>query len=472
MPEQDKRSPRRWTGSGRTRRWLLAGAGAAVVLVVAAVIFVLVHAPHNVSHPNLSFTATTATSSTATHTIAQADTFSWPTYGLTPTRTRDFTGDANLHPPFRRGWTLGGNALLEFPPVIDGHTLWFIDDSANVKSVNTLTGHLRWQHKIGSLSAASPAIATRQHILVVPTLATHGHSPGNGAIMALSSRTGRILWRHALPSGSETSPLISRDSVFYGDQAGTVFSANLRTGHVNWTFQASGSVKGGAALAGDNLYVDDYGGHVYDINAHTGREIWQASANGGALGFSSGTFYTTPAVAFGRVYVGNTSGYVYSFAASTGQLAWSHGTGNYVYASPAVANIPGLGPTVFMGSYDGNFYAFNAQSGAVRWMHRDAHGDRISGSATIVNGVVYYSDLDDHLTTGLDARTGRVVFTFPDGAFTPVVADPGHIYLSGGYVLYELVPTRSLAAAHRSRHAARAATRHHARGHAHRRRRA
>ena len=57
---------------------------------------------------------------------------------------------------------------------------------------------------------------------------------------------------------------------------------------------------------------------------------------------------------------------------------------------------PGLGPTVYIGSYDGNFYAFNAQSGAVRWRH--AAGGRISGSATIVGDVVYYSNLglEDH----------------------------------------------------------------------------
>jgi outer membrane protein assembly factor BamB len=430
------------------KRWLLGGAGAVLVVVIAVVIVVLVHEPHNVSHPDLSFTAPAATSTTSTTKKAApppVDDFAWARYGYTATRTRDFTGDSNLHPPFRRGWELPAGALLEFPPVIYGHTLWFMNDNATVKSVDTVTGKLRWERSVGSLSSASPGLALKQGILVVPTLADSGGTPGNGQIIALSMTTGKTIWHHPLPSGAESSPLVWKNTVFYGDQAGTVFSVNVKTGHVNWTFQASGAVKGGPALSGNDLYVDDYGGQVYDINATTGHQIWDASADGGDLGFSSGNFYTTPAVAFGRVYVGNTSGYVYSFAANTGQLAWSHDTGAFVYSSAAVADTPGLGPTVYIGSYTGDFYAFNAQSGAVRWVHEDAKHDRISGSATIVDNVVYYSDLDDKLTTGLNATTGKTVFSFTDGAFTPVVADLGHIYLSGGYTLYELLPKDGLA---------------------------
>jgi outer membrane protein assembly factor BamB len=134
---------------------------------------------------------------------------------------------------------------------------------------------------------------------------------------------------------------------------------------------------------------------------------------------------------------------VYSFAARTGQLAWATGTGAYVYASPAVADLPGLGPTVLLGSYDGNFYAFNAQSGAVRWSHPS--GGRISGSATIVGKVVYYSDLGSKSTIGLDTRSGRQVFSFSDGAFNPVIADSGAIYMSGYGEIYQMLPKAQVA---------------------------
>ena len=66
-------------------------------------------------------------------------------------------------------------------------------------------------------------------------------------------------------------------------------------------------------------------------------------------------------------------------------------TGAYVYASPAVTNAPGLGPTIYLGSYNGTFYAINARSGHVSWRF-NAHG-RISGSATIIGRIVYFADL-------------------------------------------------------------------------------
>jgi outer membrane protein assembly factor BamB len=176
--------------------------------------------------------------------------------------------------------------------------------------------------------------------------------------------------------------------------------------------------------------------------------------------------------------MGNTDGRVYSFAARSGQLAWATGTGAYVYSSPAVADIPGIGPTVYIGSYDGNLYAFNAQSGGVRWRHYA--GGRISGAPTIVGNVVYYSNLGSKTTAGLDARSGRQVFSFPDGAFNPVIADQSTIYLVGYSMLYQMLPKRAHAAAaharrrpkprrHRSHRRPRAHHRTNRKGHRHRR---
>ena len=53
---------------------------------------------------------------------------------------------------------------------------------------------------------------------------------------------------------------------------------------------------------------------------------------------------------------------------------------------------------------------------------------------------MYFSDLGTRTTIGLDVRTGRVVFSFPDGAFNPVIADYGAIYLSGYSMMYQMLP--------------------------------
>ena len=427
-----------------SRRWLVA----VVVVVLAlggALVLLLSHSPGNVSHPQISFTTPTATATTPTTTTtakrpkAAVDNFQWPRYGYDSARTRAFTGSGNLRPPLHVGWRFGGNALIEFPPVIYGHTLYFIDDGATAKAIDTRTGKQLWIRHLGTLSASSPAIGLVEHKIFVTVLARQGNHPGGGLVAALSMTTGKVEWERPLPPGSESSPIVWAQLLYLGDQGGNVYCLDPNNGRVIWHDHASAAVKGGIAVSDGVAYYADYGGRAYAVDAFTGHQLWAVSTSGTSFGFGSGNFYSTPAVAFGRVYLGNTDGRVYSFAARTGQLAWATGTGAYVYASPSVADVPGLGPTVFLGSYDGDFYAFNAQSGAVRWRH--ASGGRISGSSTIVNGIVYYSVLGSKSTIGLDARTGQKVFGFPDGAFTPVIADPGTLYLSGYNTLYQLLPS-------------------------------
>jgi outer membrane protein assembly factor BamB len=418
---------------------LLVGLGVAVA-------FVVLHSPGNVSHPNLSFTAPTSTSTTTTPVAPKkrrvvVNNFEWPRYGFDAARTRAFSGAHGLTPPLRTGWRYNDYALLEFPPTIYQNSLFTLDDDGSVKEINKLTGHRIWERKVGTLAAASPAVGVRERMIFVPVLSNRGHRPGNGALVALSMRNGHQIWSKPLPAGSESSPIVYGRTIYFGDQGGTVYSLRARDGHLNWTYHASAAVKGGPALSNGIVYFGDYAGRAYALNANSGHQVWAVSTSGTHFGFGSGNFYSSPAVAFGRVYMGNTDGRVYSFAARTGQLAWATGTGAYVYASPAVQDTPGLGPTVYLGSYDGRFYAFNAQSGAVRWSH--ASGGRISGSATIVDGVVYYSVLGTRTTIGLDARSGHQVFSFPDGAFNPVVADYGSIYLVGYSMLYQMLPKHS-----------------------------
>jgi outer membrane protein assembly factor BamB len=359
----------------------------------------------------------------------------WPMYGYDAGRLRAPFG-LRLRPPFRRHpvWTFHGHALLEFPPVVYDNTLYFEDANGWARALSTTNGHVLWRRRIGTLAAASPALDVRHKLVFFSLLSrTPGaRDPGNGAVVAVSMKTGKIAWSHALPPGSESSPLVHGLSLFMGDQGGTVYSFRTYDGHLNWTFHASGAVKGGVAFAHNTIYFGDYGARVHAVNAADGQEVW--SAGGGD------SFYSTPALAFGRVYIGSTSGAVYAFWEASGATAWTASTGAYVYASPAVADVPGLGPTVYTGSYDGRFYAFSAETGAVRWSH--AGGGRIDGSATVFGNVVYYSSLGSNTTTGLDWRTGRQVFSFPDGEFTPVITDGKVVFLIGYSTIYQLLPRR------------------------------
>ena len=93
-----------------------------------------------------------------------------------------------------------------------------------------------------------------------------------------------------------------------------------------------------------------------------------------------------------------------------------------------------------LGSYDKSFYAFDAATGAMRW--RFTANGPISGSATVLNGVVYFSTFNER-TYALDAATGRLRWTWPDGKYSPVVSDTRQMYFTGLGRLYAMVEKRS-----------------------------
>jgi outer membrane protein assembly factor BamB len=448
----------------RRRRRLLIGLGAAaLVLVVAALgayLYVHGHAPGEVHNSTVEFQKERPQAPARKRGVA----FVWPDYGFTKDRRRYLPAGADLRPPFKTVWTTSTHELVEFPPVMAGRRLFVLKNNGTLWALGANNGKRIWQQKVGAQAAASPAVANG---VVYAVVLKRLHRIPAGRVAAYAERRGRVLWSRPLRSRSESSPVYANGMLYFGSEDGTVYGLDARTGHIRWTYHAAGAVKAGLALKGGVLYFGDYSGHVQAVRAANGHKVWSAKTSGAKFGFSSGQFYSTPAVAFGRVYLGNTDGFVYSFATTNGKLAWSKQTSNYVYASPAVADIPHYGPTVYIGSYDGSFYALDARSGKVRWQRKA--GGRISGSATIVGNIVYFANLASRTTLGLAVRSGAVVFRFPHGGFNPVISDGEKLYLTGYSSLYGLVPktAEERAAARRRARQARARQRVHKRSRKH-----
>jgi outer membrane protein assembly factor BamB len=413
-------------------RRIRAAAIALVALIAAAALVGYVYERHrtgNIYHPHARFIP----QPTPTLPTKGPERFAWPLYGYTKNHTRFFPAPAAVHAPFKGVWVLNEHALLEFPPAIYGARIYQLADDGVLSAIDKRTGHLYWAKPLGKLSASSPAVTSNT---VYVTILSSGHPRSPGRVVALNSTTGAVRWFRSLPSPSESSPMLDEGRVFIGSQSGLVYALNASNGRVIWTYKAAGAVKASPTLSGGALYFGDYSGHVQAISERTGRLLWRSSSEGALLG--SGTFYSTPAVLYGRVFLGNTDGRVYAYDASSGKLDWAVQTGAYVYASPAVTNAPGLGPTVYLGSYNGDFYAINARSGSVSWKF-NAHA-RISGSATIVGRTVYFAALGRHHTYGLGISTGRVLFEKDTGSFDPVISDGSDLFLTGTTGLYALAP--------------------------------
>jgi outer membrane protein assembly factor BamB len=421
--------------SPRSRRRIVIWVGlAAVLLLVAGAGAYVLLSGGDVSNPDVEFRAEPTETPPPEPTKKGAD-FTWPQYGYTPTRRHYLAASRSLRPPFKRRWSWNAHSLLEFTPVIAEGKLFVVKNNGGVYAIDKRSGKVRWRRDLGRLAASAPAYAKGR--IYVTILRRDGGSK-NGLVAALRAKDGAQLWSKPLPSRTESSPLYANGRVYFGSEDGSVYALRANDGGVVWRYKATGAVKGGVALAGGKLYFGDYSGRMHAIRESNGKRVWSVTTHGARFGTGSGQFYATPALAYGRVYIGNTDSNVYSFSAASGKLAWRTGTGNYVYASAAVAQVPGGKPTVYVGSYDSRFYALDAKTGKVRWK-RKAPG-RISGAATVVGDIVYFGDLHSRSTTGLGARTGRKVFKFGRGGFNPVLSDGRNLYVVGYSSLSQLRP--------------------------------
>jgi outer membrane protein assembly factor BamB len=358
----------------------------------------------------------------------------WPTYGHDAERQR-FANGVSLAPPFKREWTYRAQSLIEFPPVIGYGRLFFANGAGVVISIGAKNGKRAWKYVSHRCVAASPALD--RHVLYetflnAPPCNRQPSASLDGEVVAFAVGTGRVLWKHTI-GPSESSPVVVGSSVYVGDWDGNVWALRRRTGKPRWVTKLSAQVKGGVAISGNRVFVGDYSGHLYSLNAKSGHIVWQAKVQP-RFG-SAGNFYATPTLAYGRVYIGATDGKMYSFGASSGKLRWSQSTGGYVYSSAAVWHA-----RVYAGSYSHTFFCFDAATGTILWKFK-ANGP-ISGSPTIIAGRVYFATLKG-TTYALDATSGAQVWTFPDGKYSPVVADSDRLYLIGYTRVYGLVETRA-----------------------------
>ena len=351
------------------------------------------------------------------------------TYGYDNARTR-WNPSLALRPPFREVWSLRTRNLLEFPPVVADGRLFTTQLLGRVFAVDAATGRWLWNKRTGHCSPSSPAYA--DGVVFVALLAPipcpkDGDRTSGGALVA----DGRV---------------------YVGAWDGNVHAVDTRTGAIRWSTQLGSQVTSsaswidGATTGGDPaIVIGTNDGSVFSLDAATGRILWRARSND-RLGSGREYFYATPTVAYGRVFIGNTDGWMYAFGARTGRLIWARPAGTYVYTGAVAAD-----QVIYIGTYDGFIVAFDAATGEERW--RVAAPGAVHGAPTLMDGLLYFSTCSwcGHAglrdakegpsgTYALDIATRKIVWTFHDGKYSPLVSDGKRIYLSGTGIVHALEP--------------------------------
>ena len=356
-------------------------------------------------------------------------TVNWPLFGYNRARTR-YLPVKGVKPPFRKLWRYTGRPLLEFPPIFIGGRLYFVDNNGTARALDADSGKVLWERRIGRLNASSPAFA-RNRLYIVNLVPGH--------VVKLDAKTGKMIWKRSLPGRAESSPLVVGRTLYFGCECGELFAMSTVNGNVRWSTTLGGPIKSAPAYQRGTLYVGDYGGYMNAVDAKSGELKWQSGSLGPGFG-ASGAFYSTPAVAFGRIYAGNNDSRVYSFDRRDGTVAWSYSTGGYAYSGPTVATTRHSPPTVYIGSFDGNVYALDARDGGVRWSR--SAGGQVIGSLSAVGEIVYVAEFTNKTTSGYMMRSGRRVFEYSYGTYTPVVSDGRRLYLTGYSSITALRPYR------------------------------
>jgi outer membrane protein assembly factor BamB len=362
----------------------------------------------------------------------------WPIFRYDERRTGNNRG-AFARPPFAIRWLRDapGRSYIEAPMVVaDGVLVIASYDKrgSDLLAVAADTGRTLWHHhyRRPEIFASTPAIGGREVYV----------TSKDGFLRVFDLRTGRLRWFKFLRGDeTESTPIVSRGIVYFGRANGYMYAYDVRTRRLRWRHgPTGGNIASGVALSGSTAYFASYGGGVYAVNRYTGRLRWKTTVRGARN--NRVPFYATPALARGTVLLGSIDSAVYSLDARTGRVRWRFDADHWVYASAAIR-----GGRLFIGDFAGTFHALSIKSGRRLWSHRMGP---ILGSATVIGDVVYISSLRPPRTVGLDADTGRVVWRFRDGQFSPIVADAGRVWLAGRNRFYELRPRRRRSArAHR-----------------------
>jgi outer membrane protein assembly factor BamB len=320
------------------------------------------------------------------------------------------------------------------PVVAEGKV--FVNCGDSLKALNEYTGNILWNTSIAGSTVGGSWLSPSYH---------GGNVFISGKrVYCIDAKNGSIIWDYGLPSPAcNGGTLVADRKVFAGDWSGShCYCLDEETGEELWNFTVSGYAQGTPAFANGNVYFTSWvyvGGHVYCVDAETGSEIWHKTFDLDACGSAT----VVDDVVYFTTYNFYGDGDIYALDATNGSILWQK-TIQRTDSTPAVTygNVYVTGGCA--GYSDVQTYCFNATSGELIW--NTTASDGIGGwtcSVAVADGKVFVGKPGDFFgyagTYALDAFTGDIIWSYPEGGSSPAVADgmvftigDGKVYAFGG----------------------------------------
>ncbi len=259
----------------------------------------------------------------------------------------------------------------------------------------------------------------------------------------------RCAGQQTVPTRTDAPPA-AQPGVYAGSVGGSLYAFAPDTGTARWCNRFSvtrsfpcpptahcppspQAIVGKPLLAGNVLYVcvSGYGGYTYAFNASDGSLRWLRQTDCMIVDIPFAD-YAQPILANGLLYTGK-----YALNPANGAIRWQ---------MPIEATVGAVTNSTIYAYTEGTIYALTS-SGAPRWQYQLSAP--ISALPIAAGNNLYVGDMNGNsppaVTPGLpdahalDARTGKLLWSYPSGIVASITADQGSglVYI-GANALYAL----------------------------------
>jgi outer membrane protein assembly factor BamB len=317
-------------------------------------------------------------------------------------------------------WAFKTEGPVLSSPAVAGGVVYFGSVDNNLYAVDQETGKQKWKFKTSRQVTSSPAVVDG----VVYFTAF------DGALYALAADTGAVKWRfsaeyerrfqanrlHGYPPGYQTipdswdlftsSPAVFNGKVYFGSGDGNIYAVDTQTGTLQWKFATGDVVHASPAIANNTVYIGSWDSYLYALDAESGQERWRFKSGEDSFTHNQVGFQSSPAVVDGTVYVGCRDAHVYALDAMSGRKKWDYAANkSWVNSTPAVRD----GMVYFGTSDSSRFQAVDAKTGRLRFTF-DARA-YIFSSPALAGDLAYIGDENGKLYA-VDARSGKLAWEF------------------------------------------------------------